>query len=66
MSYQKKDSARFSRAQWMERYETECIKLHRNIRGRIDWCTADYFYLHGYTPANAAKEWLGQKNSEPA
>jgi hypothetical protein len=64
MSYQAKDKARYSRAQWMERFETECIKLVPKMRGRIDWGTAEFFYLRGRTPADAAKAWLSRQPEE--
>lgn len=57
MSYQAKDRARFSRAQWMERFETECIRLCPKLRGRIDWNTADFYYCKGLTPLKAAEAW---------
>lgn len=61
MSYQTKDRTRFSRAQWMEKYETECIRLCPRVRGKVDWDTADYYYLHGYDAREAAKRWIGKE-----
>jgi len=66
MSYQAKDRARFSRAQWMERFETECIRLRPNLRGRIDWNTASYYYSKGLTPKAAADSWINANTLEPA
>lgn len=57
MSHQAKDAARYSRAQWMEKFETECIKLHPNLRGRVDHGAADYYYCEGLSPRDAAKAW---------
>jgi len=61
MSYQGKDAARFSRAQWLQRFETECIRLRPTIRGRVDWNTAHFYYNKGYTPKAAADAWLNHK-----
>jgi hypothetical protein len=58
MSYQSKDAARRTRAEWMERFETECIRLCPKIRGRVDWNTATYYYLKGETPKGAADKWI--------
>jgi len=64
MSYQAKDRARFSRAQWMERYETGCVRLRPQLRGRIDWNTAAYYYGKGLTPKAAADSWINAKELE--
>lgn len=58
MSYQRKDAARRTRAQWMEQFETACIKLCPKVRGRVDWNTATYYYLKGETPTEAAAKWI--------
>jgi hypothetical protein len=60
-NYQIKDAVRHSRAQWLEKFETECIKLRPKIRGRVDWNAAHYYYLKGLTPKAAADAWLNQK-----
>lgn len=61
MSYQAKDRAKYSRAQWMEKFESACLRLRRNLRGRIDWGTGDYYYCKGYTPEQAAEAWINPK-----
>lgn len=58
--YQSKDRARFSRAQWMERYETELLKRRPNLRGKIDWGNAHYHYGQGLTPMAAADKEVGK------
>ncbi len=58
MSYQTKDAARYSRAQWIERFETFCIRLRPKMRGRVDFEAAHYYYVMGLTPQAAAEEWL--------
>lgn len=65
MSYQTKDRARYNRAQWMEKFETACVKLCPKLRGRIDWNTATYYYLKGTPPVEAAQTWINN-TTEPA
>lgn len=64
MSYQAKDRVRYTRARWMEKFETACIKLRHSLRGKIDYGTGDYYYCKGYSPEAAAEAWVLKK--EPA
>lgn len=50
------EPSRWSRAQWLEKYETELLALRPHWKGRINWGNAHYYYGQGMTPANAAKK----------
>jgi transketolase len=43
------------RAQWMKAYEEELIKLLPQLRGKVDWDTATFFFVKGYDPKRAAE-----------
>jgi hypothetical protein len=57
MSYQVKDRGRYCRAQWMEKFESACVRLLPKLRGRVDWNAADYYYCQGMGPVEAAQAW---------
>lgn len=44
------------RAQWMAEYEQELIKLHPELRGKVDWDTATFYFFKGFTPKRAAED----------
>lgn len=45
------------RPQWMAEYERELVKLKPELRGKVDWDTATFFFVKGYDPKRAAQEY---------
>jgi hypothetical protein len=44
------------RPQWMAEYEKELVRLKPELRGKVDWDTAAYFFLSGVPPKEAAQK----------
>lgn len=48
-----------SRAQWLEKFETECIKLSPKVK--VDFGAGRYWYYKGLSPEDAADAWINRK-----
>ena len=50
------------RPQWMAAYEQELVKLMPDLRGKVDWDTAAYYFLKGVAPKEAAAEFAKHRS----
>lgn len=50
------------RPQWMAAYEAELVKLMPDLRGKVDWDTAAYYFLKGVDPKEAAAEFAKHRS----
>jgi hypothetical protein len=50
------------RPQWMAAYESELVKLMPDLRGKVDWDTAAYYFLKGVGPKEAAAEFAKHRS----
>lgn len=46
---------RYSRAQWLEKFESAVLKLCPKLRGRVNISNGFYYYGLGLTPFEAAE-----------
>jgi hypothetical protein len=53
-----KRSVKIRREQWMARYNNIIVTTRPELSGKMDWDTAMYLYLQGYTVEDAVKIYL--------
>jgi len=51
-----------TRGQWLEKFETEVLKLWPRLVGRFNVHAGDFYYLRDYSPRRAAEEWINERN----